>query len=200
MERRLYRICADNKITYITIAHRPVLRAYHDISLAIGDGKQGWKLEEIDRTAATARALEMAKASIVSTVDEASMEAFQKERSAPYVELQEKKALPERGTVRRLARLCRMAAPDHWVAKGVGILGLILAQTAVEDFLFGNTGRMYGCLMRQDARGMVALFRNGTIGAACQAVIWETMLWIQRETGADCAQKVENNLSSFIVL
>ena len=43
MEERLYDICQRWKITYITIAHRPVLRAYHDYSLAIGDGKQGWR-------------------------------------------------------------------------------------------------------------------------------------------------------------
>ena len=48
MEQRLYKICDEWDITYITIAHRPVLRAYHDLSLAIGDGKQGWKLEKID--------------------------------------------------------------------------------------------------------------------------------------------------------
>jgi hypothetical protein len=30
MERRLYRICKEQKITYITIAHRPALKSYHD--------------------------------------------------------------------------------------------------------------------------------------------------------------------------
>jgi ABC-type uncharacterized transport system fused permease/ATPase subunit len=29
MERRLYRICQQNSITYITIAHRPALRVTH---------------------------------------------------------------------------------------------------------------------------------------------------------------------------
>jgi ABC-type uncharacterized transport system fused permease/ATPase subunit len=28
MEQRMYKVCDDEKITYITIAHRPVLRAY----------------------------------------------------------------------------------------------------------------------------------------------------------------------------
>jgi ABC-type uncharacterized transport system fused permease/ATPase subunit len=28
MERRLYKICLENAITYITIAHRPALRAF----------------------------------------------------------------------------------------------------------------------------------------------------------------------------
>ena len=49
MERRLYRICKEQKITYITIAHRPQLKSYHDQMLSIGDGHQGWKLEKIER-------------------------------------------------------------------------------------------------------------------------------------------------------
>ena len=226
MERRLYRICQENSITYITIAHRPVLRAYHDVSLSIGDGKQGWKVEAINRTAVNAKALEMAKASLVSKADEESQKEMLGRRSAPYEHLISKKAMPAGTTIPRLLRLCKLAVPDFWVAKGLAILGLIIGQTAIEDFVFGNTGRMYGCLMRRDARGMVGLFRNGVIAAVLQSVIWETMLWcdlfcspllpaactapaprpprlrcsqpwrhrVQRETGADCAAKVENNL------
>lgn len=41
MERRLYEICRQHSITIVTISHRPALMAYHDTSLAIGDGKQG---------------------------------------------------------------------------------------------------------------------------------------------------------------
>jgi hypothetical protein len=41
MEHRLYRHLLEHKISYITIAHRPALRAYHDRILSIGDGKQG---------------------------------------------------------------------------------------------------------------------------------------------------------------
>ena len=38
MERKLYAICKRYHITYVTISHRPALMAYHDTSLAIGDG------------------------------------------------------------------------------------------------------------------------------------------------------------------
>jgi hypothetical protein len=84
MEQRLYKICDNNKITYITIAHRPVLRAYHDISLTIGDGKQGWKLEKIDGAKERMRAKLLAKASEVPKDVEASIKAHMKERSKPY--------------------------------------------------------------------------------------------------------------------
>ena len=43
---------------------------------------------------------------------------------------------------------------------------------------------MFGCLMELDMRGMLLLARNGTIAALCQGVIWESMLFIQREAGA----------------
>ena len=36
--------------TYISIAHRPALRAFHDRMLAIGDGKLGWTLTELTRS------------------------------------------------------------------------------------------------------------------------------------------------------
>ena len=70
----------------------------------------------------------------------------------------------------------------------------LIVATDVVAVLCVNRGRMYGCLMNSDRHTFWTLCRNGTIGAALQAVIWETMLWIQRETGADCAAKVENNL------
>ena len=37
MERRLYQLLKDEGVTYITISHRPVLKAYHDQLLTIGD-------------------------------------------------------------------------------------------------------------------------------------------------------------------
>ena len=32
MEQRMYKVCEAEKITYITIAHRPVLRAYQCVT------------------------------------------------------------------------------------------------------------------------------------------------------------------------
>ena len=62
MEQRLYHLCIDNEITYITIAHRPALQAYHDNMLAIGDGKQGFQMQELLADAELMRAtLAMAK-------------------------------------------------------------------------------------------------------------------------------------------
>eukprot|EP01046_Picozoa_sp_COSAG06_P027108 COSAG06_NODE_2372_length_6990_cov_6.727906_6_plen_96_part_00 len=40
MTRKLYQIVKEHQVTYITIAHRPALKAYHERMLSIGDGKQ----------------------------------------------------------------------------------------------------------------------------------------------------------------
>eukprot|EP00055_Hartaetosiga_balthica_P012730 m.62706 g.62706 ORF g.62706 m.62706 type:complete len:1271 (+) comp8040_c2_seq2:177-3989(+) len=48
MERNLYRLCAKQGITCITISHRPALMMFHDILLEL-DGDGGYKLEEIPK-------------------------------------------------------------------------------------------------------------------------------------------------------
>ena len=56
MEAALYRECAAMSITYITICHRPALKAYHTHNLNLtGDGKGGWEMVEIDQSQVHAR-------------------------------------------------------------------------------------------------------------------------------------------------
>ena len=115
--------------TDITIAHRPVLRAYHDISLAIGDGKQGWTLEKIDRSVIANRALEMAKASVIAAEDAESIKNHAAKRSEPYTHMKEREPMPSRANLPRLLRLIKLAAPDYWVLKLASVVGLIFMQT-----------------------------------------------------------------------
>ena len=115
--------------TDITIAHRPVLRAYHDISLAIGDGKQGWTLEKIDRSVIANRALEMAKASVIAAEDAESIKTHAAKRSEPSAHMKEREPMPSRANLPRLLRLIKLAAPDYWVLKLASVVGLIFMQT-----------------------------------------------------------------------
>ena len=55
MEQRLYSYCTTNGISYITIAHRPALQAYHHRVLAIGDGECGFTLKTIDQAKISAK-------------------------------------------------------------------------------------------------------------------------------------------------
>jgi len=82
MEQRLYRIVLELKVTYITIAHRPTLRAYHNRMLAIGDGQHGFTLTDIDRSEMAAKVMAMAKASLVSDDEEKSIRNHKANRCA----------------------------------------------------------------------------------------------------------------------
>jgi ABC-type uncharacterized transport system fused permease/ATPase subunit len=196
MERRLYRICKEQKITYITIAHRPALKSYHDKMLSIGDGYQGWKLEDIEQDETQlAATLELAKASVVSKEDEVSMVAHKKARSAQYAERVTKKEMPkERSTVSRMLRILKISWPAHSVAKSAAIAALIIGQTICEDITFGNTGKMFGCLMNQDLPSMVRLSCNAVLGALAQSLIWESLRYMQQEIGTEMAEKMWRNL------
>jgi hypothetical protein len=54
-------------------------------------------------------------------------------------------------------------------------------QTYLEDYLMGNTGHMFGCLMHGDKAGFLRLTRNAVIVAVLQSFVSENFLWVQRE-------------------
>jgi hypothetical protein len=123
-------------VTYITIAHRPALRAYHDNMLAIGDGRQGFTLSKVDRTAASKRTLQMAQRSVVSDETEKSIRAHAEKRSAQYKDARGIKKMPDNPTLKRFLRLFKLGLPDHFALRMVGLFSLIGLQTAVEDYTF----------------------------------------------------------------
>jgi hypothetical protein len=138
MERRLYRICQENGITYISIAHRPALRVFHDQLLAIGDGACGFSLTQLDRKAHYQEVIAAARASVVPAAVEASIAAHAAARSAPYAFLAEQPALPERGALARVAAVCRVGLPGWPVpwpvlicVLGASIVTQIWCQAAV---------------------------------------------------------------------
>ena len=104
------------------------------------------------------------------------------------------KPMPVRPMVGRFLRLCRIGYPDWMIPKMIGLAALIGVQTLVEDYTFQLQGSMLGALMAMDRAVMLRLVCKATVAALAQGVIWESMLFIQREAGADMAQKIENNL------
>ena len=84
MEIRLYQICEDYGITYITISHRPALQAFHDRMLAIGDGKRGWKITKIDRDRHLSEFKRNLRSKAVSSDAELSIKQFLDDRSKEY--------------------------------------------------------------------------------------------------------------------
>ena len=186
MERRLYRICNEANVTYITIAHRPALRAYHDNMLAIGDGRQGFSLSKVDRTAASKRTLEMARRSVVSDDVEQSIKRHTEARSERFKAARVIKPMPDKPTLQRFLRLCKIGMPQYMLPKMLALGFLLGLQTWVEDFQMANTGAMFGCLMEGAAglRGMLRISLRATLAALLQGVVWESMLFVQREAGA----------------
>ena len=72
---------------YITIAHRPALKAYHDRMLSIGDGKQGFTLSTIPQ--AEKREAQAAISASAKAADgaDALIRTQLKARSAKYRQL-----------------------------------------------------------------------------------------------------------------
>jgi hypothetical protein len=195
MEERLYRICLEQGITYITIAHRPALQAYHRRMLSIGDGKCGFTMHEIENIDIKAKVKDMAKASIVPKDIEASTKKLQKERSKLYEETMTIKDMPQRGTFGRMMRIWHICKPNWWVMQSIGVLLFIGIQVKIEDYGFGNMGKMYGALTNRDANLMFRLARNGLICGALQGWIWEQMLYFERELGNDMSNRLERHLA-----
>jgi hypothetical protein len=103
----LYRICARLGVTYITISHRPALMAFHDRMLAIGDGKKGWELSDIDR-ARHLKAFEegLVLGEVPPHVEVRALEQSEA-RSAKYVEEAKlaKRVMPSHSFARRFAKV-----------------------------------------------------------------------------------------------
>ena len=100
--------------------------------LAIGDGKHGFTLSEIDTSLMASKVLEMAKASTISDQEEASIRAHKAARDEPFSELREVKPLPRRPTLSRAWRLWVLPKPNQATLKLLGICALIALETVVD--------------------------------------------------------------------
>ena len=121
----------------------------------------------------------MAVASTVPKEIEDSINRHSEKRSEPYFDKRSIAELAQRGTFSRLLRLLKIGMPSNALLKMLVLTFFILGQTAIEgkdkcphikllrilalrgssctlvfagllDYNFGNTGRMFGCLMRRD--------------------------------------------------
>lgn len=196
MERTLYEICALYEITYVTISHRPALQAYHDQMLAIGDGKCGFTLTDIDRQVHAKRTFAMAAASVIDKPTEQSIAKHLEERSEPYKDMRDKSPVPEGpGTLRRLMRVWKLGRPDHMYLRMACHLTLAAISTYLDDYQFGNTGRMFGCLMRLDKPGFIRLTRNAVGVAALKSFVSENFHWVQREAVLNFSWTLTHSIS-----
>jgi ABC-type uncharacterized transport system fused permease/ATPase subunit len=74
-------------------------------------------------------------------------------------------------------------------------IGVILVvQVWIENYNMTTIGKMYGALMHYDRPMLIRLFRNAVLTATVNSLVWPFSLYVQWETGFDCAIQVENNL------
>eukprot|EP01043_Picozoa_sp_COSAG02_P056223 COSAG02_NODE_6638_length_3445_cov_3.330135_2_plen_317_part_00 len=207
MERQLYALCKERGITFITIAHRPVLRAYHDVSLAIGDGNLGWTLDVIDKSGMQEKAKMMAAKSVVAKDVEESIKQFSAQRSSPFTSKKAVKDMPKGSTWGRAMRMIRVwmnrsktrswpGDDGRWWTRLLFICAVLGLQLWVDDYTMRITSSIYGAVMRTGS-GRQDFFRLGFTAMLCavgKSVLWPLSLYMQWETGFDCAMKIENNL------
>lgn len=195
MERRLYRICLENEVTYVTIAHRPSLQAFHDKVLAIGDGKCGFTLSTLDNAAMKEHVKKMAAKSVLPKEVERGIREKKKQRSGKYVQMQEPKEMPSRSAWQRWLRIWKIVRPSHVYARFAGVFFFIGLQTYLEVFVVKTTGMMYAALMTLDKQLMVRLSRNALVAAAVLGWMWEQMLYIERTLGLVMSDRFERHLA-----
>ena len=103
MEQRLFQICNELQMSYITISHRPALIAYHDQMITIGDGQAGFTLKdlgtagrrqnrqhaqrEIEAEEQEAKGAGAAESGLLGDAEQ-SIKQHQENRSRPYAALQ----------------------------------------------------------------------------------------------------------------
>ena len=147
MEIRLYQICQDLGITYITISHRPALQAFHDRMLAIGDGKRGWKITTIDRDRHLREFKKKLKTKAVSNDAELSIKKFLDQRSKNYRGKMESgnKAVIDRANESSWAKLrylLKIALPDK-TTKFSKMLLAIAASTTCKIYAVYLQGNLF---------------------------------------------------------
>ena len=129
-------------MTYITISHRPTLKAFHDRILTIGDGKAGFTLVPIDHS------LEDRQTTTYSSQPLATASMLQPQSVGDKVQ----KQIVPRGTFQRLARLLQIGLPKAKAASSIGgITAAVVVQAAMLVKLTTHSSSMMSAIFKQAA-------------------------------------------------
>jgi hypothetical protein len=126
--------------------------AFHDRMLAIGDGKQGWKLTDIDRAQHRAQFERDLVAKAVPANVELLIKENAEKRSEAYRALimQQREAgglaMPKHSTFERCMMLWRIGLPGGGLLDLARILSLVLLRAAFGSYDVYLTSEMFKCL------------------------------------------------------
>lgn len=195
MEQRLYSYCVSQRISYITIAHRPALQAYHKRMLAIGDGECGFTLSDIDRDPISVDVRRKVKMEEIPANVEQSIKMHADARSRHYRNVLDKQPnMPSRSIWTRSMRIWKESKPDCAPAKFAVLLTLLMLDTWLEHVSYGTTGMMFAALLQQDNQKFLRLAGVGMATAIGQMIIGQCQILISRFSGLVTVMKVKRQL------
>eukprot|EP00039_Didymoeca_costata_P000030 m.43872 g.43872 ORF g.43872 m.43872 type:complete len:1317 (-) comp10017_c0_seq2:599-4549(-) len=186
MEVLLYQECRRLGISYITICHRPALRAWHDLNLhLLGDGKGGYKLERIEKTPGELDVLQQ-KPIVKKKAGDKAVNANQvlvDERSHPYSMLKKQKKPPRRRNfASRLKKIMKIMLPGSYpqLAMLIGTIGL---RTLCHEFYSYVVGTLYKAMISRDIRTFALFSFINVISDMSTACVEEAVVYLQNMLG-----------------
>ena len=198
MEQRLFGICNELKLSYITISHRPALVEFHDQMITIGgEGQAGFAHKQLKRNRVASRAGPGER--LRDLPAEVSIKRHMEQRSEPYMHLslleKTERAEPP-GTLARAGRLLRLAAPKSTAKFLVLIITGVLAKTGLHVLQMHFIGRMLALLIPQDVRGLFRVTIFSLLLSFVQSAAHELMRYYQRQLMMGMRDSLTKNLLS----
>ena len=195
MEQRLFGICNELRLSYITISHRPALVEFHDQMITIGEGQAGFTHKQLKRNRVASRAGPGER--LRDLPAEVSIKRHMEQRSEPYMHLslleKTERAEPP-GTLARAGRLLRLAAPKSTSKFLVLISTGVLAKTGLHVLQMHFIGRMLALLIPQDVRGLFRVTISSLLLSFVQSAAHELMRYYQRQLMMGMRDSLTKNL------
>ena len=184
MEHTLYQICKELEITYITISHRPVLKAYHGMLLTIGEGDCGYTYVKIDQSKIDQKTLEFSASSVGGGSD-------QQDQAARKADT----AIPSDDALGRMVALLQRSVPAAKIALPVaGIVSSVVVHAMLQIQLATHGAQMMSCVFLQDKNKFVREFGWSVLWNFCSAVVEQGTLYAQRSLQLDMRKGLMKNL------
>eukprot|EP00746_Dinoflagellata_sp_MGD_P150916 gnl/MRDRNA2_/MRDRNA2_82672_c0_seq3.p1 gnl/MRDRNA2_/MRDRNA2_82672_c0~~gnl/MRDRNA2_/MRDRNA2_82672_c0_seq3.p1 ORF type:complete len:1287 (+),score=215.03 gnl/MRDRNA2_/MRDRNA2_82672_c0_seq3:83-3943(+) len=153
MEQRLFCMCRELNITCITISHRPALRRFHQRMLSIGDGKKGFKIENVSvETASTAES--NSTLTSPSSVPTGPVADPKRPGQQPTIQPAPIIHVGNRETVQQFFNLVNVAMPGKWKWNAAKACAFYSSRTLLHHSYVMLLGRLYAQLFRRDRAGL----------------------------------------------
>ena len=164
--------------------------------LAIGDGKQGFRLSSVDRKSALDKVEAVVASSLLDSSTEKSIRNHQEARSAVYKDVPPPQKI-EPGTFwTQLRRLMKISLGPGYRARFATSTACIIAQILLRDMDEGLTGQMYVANMTTD-RALAWVLIRKTMGlSVLLAGLDQVLQYTQRRFNAEIQDQLTKNLSA----